>query len=162
MTSPAGGASEIGRPCPPAQTIPVKWTGLPAELILSPPWSATRACHATQSRSCTQGSRIAAPQPGIGIASGLRITSRSPFAILAPSLQAPAKPALWPLVWSRAPGASSRTSSAEPSPELLSTTISSSPSPSSGTTAGSVRANSSRLFQAMIRTESVGGTDAGG
>ncbi len=47
-----------------------------------------------------------------------------------------------------------------PSAESLSTTISSSPSPSSGSSAGRVLASSSRLFQATMRTESVGRTGA--
>ncbi len=52
------------------------------------------------------------------------------------------------------------TASAVPSAESLSTTISSSPSPSSGSSAGRVLASSSRLFQATMRTESVGRTGA--
>ncbi len=78
-TSPAGGASASGRPWPPAQTMPVKWTGLPAELIVSPSPSATSACQAAQPRPSTQGRRIASPKPGCGAASGLRMTSRSPL-----------------------------------------------------------------------------------
>ena len=60
----------------------------------------------------------------------------------------------------RARGARSSTASAVPSAESLSTTISSSPSPSSGSRAGRVLVSSSRLFQATMRTESVGGTGA--
>ncbi len=63
-TSPAGGAAAIGQPCAPAQTSPVKWTGLPAELIRSPPWSATSDCHADHPRSSLQGRRIAGSPPG--------------------------------------------------------------------------------------------------
>ena len=65
------GASAIGRPWPPAQTIPVKWTGLPAELIRVPPPSATSACQADQPRllrprggGSPRRSRAAAPRRG--------------------------------------------------------------------------------------------------
>ena len=104
MTSPAGGAVAIGLPWPPAQTMPVKWTGLPAELIVVPSPSATRACQAAQPRSSSQGRRIASPKPGRGAASGLSTTRRSPRACAAPSLQPAAKPALRPLRTIRAAG----------------------------------------------------------
>ena len=75
-------------------------------------------------------------------------------------MQPAAKPRLAPVSTTVARGASSATAAAVPSPESLSTTISSSPSPSSGSSAGRVRASSSRLFQATMRTESVGRTGA--
>src|SRR5262249_51643771 len=81
-----------------------------------------------QPRPSSHGRRIASPHPGSGIASGLRMTSRSPVAALAPTLAPPAKPRLRPIVTSLARGASSATTAAESSGESLSTTISSSPS----------------------------------
>ncbi len=140
--------------------MPVKCTGLPAELISVPPALATSACQAAQPRCSSQGRRIASPKPGSGAASGLRMTSRSPLAASAPALQPAAKPRLRPLRRTSDRGASLSTASGVPSPESLSTTISSSPSLSSGSSAGRVLASSSRLFQATMRIESDGRTGA--
>ncbi len=108
VTSRGPGAAASGSSCIPAQTIPVKWTGLPAELIVVPSSPATRPCQADQPRPSSQGRRIASPHPGSGIASGLRMTKRSPVALLAPTSAPPAKPRLRPIVTIFAAGASSR------------------------------------------------------
>src|SRR6185312_15652358 len=130
------------------------------ELIVVPSSPATRPCQADQPRPSSQGRRIASPHPGSGIASGLRITSRSPLAAAAPTLTPPAKPRLRPMRTSFARGASSSTTAASSPGESLSTTISSSPSRSSASRGGTVRRSSAPELQATIRTETEGRTDA--
>ncbi len=162
-TSPAGGASAIGRPWPPAQTMPVKWTGLPAELISVAPVSATSACQAAQPRPSTQGRRIASPKPGSGAASGLRMTSSSPLAAAAPALQPPAKPRLRAVLRrTRAAGASASTASGGAVGGVVVDDDQLVALAQLRQQRGQGPASSSRLFQATIRTESVGRTDAGG
>ena len=65
------GASAIGRPWPPAQTMPVKWTGLPAELISVPPAVGDQrlpggpaAALAARAGGSPRRSRAAAPRRG--------------------------------------------------------------------------------------------------
>jgi len=94
--------------------------------MVSPSQSSTFEAIAPIDGSAASGSTAADTQRSCGRASLLRNATYSPLAFATPRLQPPANPRLPPDSTTRASGTAWRIRSADPSPEWLSTTISSS------------------------------------
>src|SRR5919197_435603 len=142
-----------GAPAPPAHAIPVKWTTPPRVLTTRPPCAVTSPCQAAQPRPSTSGRSIASRKPGSGLASGLRKRRSAPLLAAAPRLDAVPNPRLAPVSITLAAGASSRTASAVPSSDALSTTISSSAGSSCAASGASARSTAARLWWVTTTTE---------